>query len=220
MGSISSGRLATKAASQSEHRENPGLYSTLHSGQYISVAADHIRERRRIVVAVNPLALLASLTALVALAGGGKPGTPLACRLSAAGAHPAAGPVTVRFVLKNTGSREVAVLTWQTPLEGLLGDVFRITTADGKEIPYRGPMVKRGDPDADEYVRIPPHGEASGEVDAAAAYDLSRPGRYTVSFRGSIHDVSEPKSAPRPRSAHEPAALECPAVEIEVVPGP
>jgi len=168
---------------------------------------------------VNPLALLATLTALVALSGG-KPAPPLECRLSSAAIHPAAGSVTVRFVLKNTTSRELAVLTWQTPLEGLFGDIFRITTAGGNEIPYRGPMVKRGDPEAGEYVRIPPNGEVSGEVDAAAAYDLSRQGRYTVSFRGRIHDVSEPKSIPRPRSAHRPASVECRALAIEVVPGP
>lgn len=49
------------------------------------------------------------------------------------------------FTLENLSDETVYVLKWFTPLEGLFGDIFRITR-DSEEIPYTGPMVKRGDP--------------------------------------------------------------------------
>src|SRR6185503_5409608 len=114
----------------------------------------------------------------------------LECRLTAERSHVAGEGVPIRFALRNVSPKPVSVLSWQTPLEGILGDIFRVVSVDGGEpLPYQGPMVKRAAPDADDYVRIAPRGEVAGEVDAAAAYELARPGRYLLSFRGPILDV-------------------------------
>ena len=144
---------------------------------------------------------------------------PLVCRLAAEGKHSAGGPVMVSFVLRNRSARAVSILDWQTPLEGLLGDIFEIVPASGgKELEYRGPMVKRRAPQGDDYVRIPPKGELSGRVDAAAAYDLSRPGRYTLTFRGSILDLVEGADPPRSGRELRPVTLDCGSVPIDILP--
>jgi peptidyl-Lys metalloendopeptidase len=140
----------------------------------------------------------------------------LECRLQADSTQRAGSPVTVRFTLRNRGPSAVSVLDWLTPLEGLLGDIFTVR-GPGGDVRYRGPMVKRGDPDSEDYVRVEADAEVSEAVDLAAAYDLSRPGRYTVAFRGRILDLTTPSSVPRPRSHHRALDLACGAIEIEVV---
>jgi len=163
-------------------------------------------------------ALLALLALAVAAEGGAA--APLECRLEAGAVQPAGGPVLVRFRLRNPGRQSLSILDWQTPLEGLLADIFKIRpTTGGEPLRYTGPLVKRGDPDADEYVEIPPGGEASEEVDLSLAYDLTRPGRYSVSFRGRLLDVVSPASAPRPRDRHEALPVTCNTLEIEIVDG-
>jgi hypothetical protein len=144
----------------------------------------------------------------------------LECHLEAPPVQMAGGPVLVRFRLRNPGRQPLSVLDWHTPLEGLLADIFSIrTAAGGQPLRYTGPLVKRGDPEADEYVEIAPGGEASEEVDLAAAYDLSRPGRYTVSFKGPLRDVTSPASVPRPRDDHVGLPVTCNTLEIEIVDG-
>ena len=157
--------------------------------------------------------LSAGLAAAVVLASKTPP--PLECRLTAPASAPAGGPLLVRFTLKNRSSRPLSVLTWQTPLEGLLGDVFRVIPLGGEALPYLGPMVKRKAPEGEEYVRLAPGGEASEEVDLAAAYELT-PGRYSVSFVGRILDVASPAEAPRPPGRHRPVSVSCRPLEIEI----
>ena len=89
--------------------------------------------------------------------------------------------VPVSFTLRNDGSATITVLRRQTPLEGILGDLFEVTFA-GRRLEYRGRMVKRGPPTADEFVTLGPGSHAHATVDLAEGYDLSSPGRYRVRF--------------------------------------
>jgi hypothetical protein len=141
----------------------------------------------------------------------------LECRLVAAESYRAGNKVLVRFVLANRGELEVSVLTWYSPLEGLLGNVFRVVDAAGAVRPYQGPMVKRGDPEADEYTTVPPKGEIAEEVDLALAYDLTAPGRYTVTFAGPIADLTTPGAIPRPRERHRPSAIQPCTARFQIV---
>ncbi|HVR99286.1 MAG TPA: hypothetical protein VMW27_21880, partial [Thermoanaerobaculia bacterium] len=72
-------------------------------------------------------------------------GPRLECGLEAVPPLVAGGPVSVRFTLTNPGEAPVWVLGWNTPLEGWQGTIFAVSRG-GQEIPYQGPMVKRGDP--------------------------------------------------------------------------
>jgi hypothetical protein len=128
--------------------------------------------------------------------------SPLACHLEAV------PPSTVRFTLTNRSQAPVRVLRWNTPLEERWrGTIFRVTSG-GKEIPYQGPLTKRGDPGPEEYVEIAPGGSVSGDADLSAVYDLA-PGSYRVEVAEGLADVAVDAATPRPRDQHRPLALEC-----------
>jgi len=111
-------------------------------------------------------------------------------------------PVRIGFELRNLSDQTIYVLKWYTPLEGLFGNIFRVTR-DGEEIPYQGPMAKRGDPGPEEYVELQPRGSVSAEVDLSAGYDLSRPGSYQLEFKGQLFDVvTQKRLVPRARDKH------------------
>jgi heat shock protein HslJ len=86
------------------------------------------------------------------------------------------------FTLTNTSSDGFYVLKWFTPLEGIAGDIFRVER-DGAELAYRGKMVKRGPPIAEDYVWLEAGASVSAEVDLAEGYDFSQAGQYTIQFR-------------------------------------
>ncbi|MEA2563057.1 MAG: hypothetical protein QOH06_4561 [Acidobacteriota bacterium] len=153
---------------------------------------------------VLPL-LLAACTAPSGPGGSAASGgeAPFRFRLTVRETYSAGEPVTVGFFLENLSSEPLRVLTWYTPLEGIRGSIFRVTR-DGQEVPYQGPMVKRGDPGQGDYVLVPPGGPVSAEVDLAQSWDPSVSGTYRVDFDGRIHDVArEGESVPRPRDAHQ-----------------
>jgi hypothetical protein len=111
----------------------------------------------------------------------------------------------------------VRVLKWGTPLEGILGPVFEVKR-DGAVLAYQGRMVKRGDPEADEYVLIEPGGSVSATVDLAPAYDVAAPGEYEATFVGRLTDVvADGESVPRPRRAHKSCDLPRESVLFRVV---
>ncbi|HXU47301.1 MAG TPA: M35 family metallo-endopeptidase [Thermoanaerobaculia bacterium] len=91
----------------------------------------------------------------------------------------AAEPVTVRFTLTNRSAETQRVLKWNTPLEGLYSDLFRVVHA-GREVPYIGVLVKRGTPKPDDYVTLAPGGSTSAEIDLAKGYALAETGSYEV----------------------------------------
>lgn len=123
--------------------------------------------------------------------------------LAARESYFAGEPVVITFKLENDSDETLYVLKWYTPLEGLGGNVFKVTR-DGEEIPYNGPMVKRGDPQGSDYAELRPRSSVSAEVDLSPAYDLSKPGNYQVEFAGKIYDVTSNKSTlPRIREKHQ-----------------
>jgi len=89
--------------------------------------------------------------------------------------------VPVGFALRNEGSAAITVLRRQTPLEGILGDLFEVTF-EGRRLDYRGRMVKRGPPTADEFVTIAPGSLTQATIDLGEGYDLSSRGVYRVRF--------------------------------------
>ena len=116
--------------------------------------------------------------------------------------------VPVRFFLTNRGKEALYVLDWYTPLEGMQGDLFQVAR-DGKPVPYRSLMVKRGDPGKESYHRLEPGQSLEAQVPLAPSYDVSLPGAYTVQFvwegRGDV--CRDRDGIPRPRDAHEPPKL-------------
>lgn len=144
-------------------------------------------------------------------------GVSLECALSVPQRVRAGEPVPLQFRLTNRTAQPVFVLTWRTPLEGLRGNDFRITR-DGEELRYQGPMAKRGDPAAEDYVRLAPGESAEAEVDVSLGYALDTPGRYRIAFRGAVMDATLVQAeVPRPLAQHRAVPLQCPEVETERV---
>lgn len=142
----------------------------------------------------------------------------LDCRLEVGPQRIAGGPVEVQLTLQNPTERTLHVLAWNTPLEEVwLGSPFELRGPGGDEVEYRGPMVKRGDPEGDDYVSLPAKAEVSATADLSAVYDLSRAGTYELRWVGALHDVTG-ASVPRPRSRHQPLDLDCAAVRFELSP--
>jgi hypothetical protein len=140
----------------------------------------------------------------------------LQCSLAAPASVIAGQPVPLRFVLANRGAAAAQVLGWGTPFEGWFAAYVEVSR-DGAAVVYRGPMIKRGDPAADEYVRIAAHRSRRAEVDLAQPFDLSVPGVYRVRPRITLFDVAAAgEPIPRPRDRHVAQALDCAEFEVRV----
>ena len=140
----------------------------------------------------------------------------LACRLEAEPPLLAGGPARVRLTLVNEGSEPLAALVWNTPFEGAwLGTPFTVTR-DGVALEYGGAMVKRGDPEADDYVQLGAGESRSAEADLAAVYPLAAAGGYEVRVTGTLADLAPAGAAPRPRAEHRAVPLDCPPLRFEL----
>jgi peptidyl-Lys metalloendopeptidase len=125
-------------------------------------------------------------------------------------------PVELRFSLHNRTDRTLYVLTWYTPLEGIAGEILRLTR-DGNPVPYQGMLAKRGDPTAEEYVAIQAGTMADAVVDLGESYDLAPVGRYEVEFTSRLYDVVDrPSLVPRERDHHQPHDVSCTTAAFEI----
>lgn len=140
----------------------------------------------------------------------------LVCRLEAQPTYRAGGPVEVGFTLSNRANATVRVLRWYTPLEGVRGDIFRVSRA-GRRLRYDGPLMKRGDPGPADYVEVPPGKSVTATADLSGAYGIQEPGTYRVAFTRGLADVARSgDTVPRPRDRHRAMKLACPPIELEV----
>ncbi len=127
------------------------------------------------------------------------------------------GPIEVSFVLRNTGPAPVWVLRWGTPLEDFRGDALRIVDPNGQPLEYQGPMVKRGDPAAQDYVRLEAGASTERVVDVAAAYEFTTPGQYSLSFESGLFDTAmQEGDVPRRRDQLQQQPLSCGPFEFVV----
>lgn len=96
--------------------------------------------------------------------------------------------VPLLFTLRHQGSRPLWVLRWQTPLEGLKGDLFTVR-CDGRNLDYRGRLIKRAAPTGDDYVRLDAGDVVQARVDLAKAYTIPKRASCVVVFKGPLLDV-------------------------------
>ncbi|WP_133478047.1 M35 family metallo-endopeptidase [Cognatilysobacter segetis] len=91
--------------------------------------------------------------------------------------------------ITNTSSRNVRVPAWELPAQYLQSDLFSVTR-DGREVAYEGPMIKRGLPQAADFVILRPGQTYRTRVDLSAFYDLGSTGEYTVTFKAPLQHAS------------------------------
>lgn len=132
---------------------------------------------------------------------------------------PLCTPIELEFKVTNKSDQAVYLLTWYTPLEGVLGDIFQITY-EGQERSYLGPMVMRAAPLAEQYVMLEPGGSATAVVDVSTAYDFTRVGHYTIAFQSPqiSHAVDDPSEFADSVDELGPVQLSSRPVEVEIVP--
>ncbi|AKQ63430.1 Extracellular protease precursor [Myxococcus hansupus] len=144
--------------------------------------------------------------------------TKLTCTLSGPALVRTGEPVELVFQLSNPTAKPVRVLTWHTPLEGVLNKIFDVSR-DNTALEYRGPMAKRAPPTASSYITLEPGASAEGKVDAARYYDLRAPGTYRIAFRGPLMDVAqEGQPVPAPNGEYRATDVSCPTVQITITP--
>lgn len=90
--------------------------------------------------------------------------------------------VTLLYTLHNDSPENVQVLYRQTPLRGILGDIFEVRL-NGQSVDYTGLIVEWAAPEDSDFIEIPAGSEASAIIDLSAAYDMSRVGEYSVRYR-------------------------------------
>ncbi|HEX8439853.1 protease [Archangium sp.] len=143
--------------------------------------------------------------------------TTLDCTMSVPPSLKVGEPVQLRFQLTNPTAQPLFVLNWNTPLEGLFNNYLQVTR-NGTDIPYRGPMFKRGAPEADAYVSVPAGKSVEASVEVSLAYDFTQPGHYRLAFRNELLDVTPNQAeVPHPLERFQPMTVKCPAVETTIV---
>ena len=145
----------------------------------------------------------------------------LQCSLQAPARVSAGQPVMLVFTVTNRGATPVRVLEWNTPFEGWFAPYVEVAR-DGIAVRYHGPVMKRGDPSADEYFALAAGASRRAEVDLALPFDLSVPGHYLVTPHLTLFDqfADGEKTTARPRAAHGSRALTGGPVRVEIVPAP
>jgi hypothetical protein len=89
--------------------------------------------------------------------------------------------VNLKFALTNLSDRPLYLLKWYTPLEGIGGEIFKITR-DGQAVPYEGILAYRSFPTSEAYILLDPGDTISAVVDLGASFDFSQPGTYQIGF--------------------------------------
>jgi len=144
----------------------------------------------------------------------------LSCKISAAKEIKAGKTLPLQFELTNNGGKDIYVLKWHTPFEGIRNYIFRVTL-NGKRISYRGRKTKRGNPGSKSYMLIKAKESKTASFNLAKYYKMPKPGLYTISYsRETLFDHTySVEDLPRKLDAfHQPINIKCNELKVRVTP--
>jgi len=95
----------------------------------------------------------------------------------------------VEVRVTNVGDRTLRIPKWQLPIQSDRADLFRITR-DGRDVAYRGAIVKRGAPTAEDFAILRPGRSIRSVVALGESYDFSKVGRYRVDYQAPLQFAS------------------------------
>jgi peptidyl-Lys metalloendopeptidase len=101
--------------------------------------------------------------------------------------------IEIEFVMANTSKEPVQVLRWQTPIDGIEHDLFRVMR-NGSPVTYTGILAKRPEPIAEDYIVIKPGEKISVAFDPSVAYDMTVRGEYTIQYHAVLDRVRRTKA--------------------------
>ena len=90
-------------------------------------------------------------------------------------------PVALEFTIRNTSNSPVRILTWRTPIAGILNNFLRVTRGS-QNISYIGPIAKRGAPTEGDYVILQPGASRTEVIDLSQYYAIYEAGPYAVAY--------------------------------------
>jgi peptidyl-Lys metalloendopeptidase len=96
--------------------------------------------------------------------------------------------VFVHFTLRNETDQDLYVLSWQTPIRGVLENIFEVRR-NGQPVDYIGRLYKWATPKAEDYIRIPAGKSVSARFELSGAYDISRTGEYSIQYRVPVREA-------------------------------
>lgn len=156
----------------------------------------------------RPLAVALALLAAAPLTmAATPPATALTCRFQAAA--DGAGRVTVDFTLRNAGPHDLHLLRWGSPFEGAWFGPFMTVRSSKGELRYQGAQRKRGDPAAQDYLRVRAGQSVAATVTLNDAFTLPASGDLTLQAAWRWHDMMRDGTPPRPRELHQGLEQDC-----------
>ena len=93
-------------------------------------------------------------------------------------------PINIICKIYNSSLESQSFCKYHTPFEGVQNRIFTLIK-DGKNIPYKGKLIKRLVPIKKDYVDLQSKGTISCTVDISSSYDLSKKGEYFINYKGS-----------------------------------
>ncbi len=113
------------------------------------------------------------------------------------------GKVLVTLSVDNAGAAPVHVPVALYKDKELFGRVFTLTTEEGAEVPYIGPMVKRGPWTAADFVKVGPGKKLSNSIDITRSYDFKAGThayvlRYAGKLLTELRNLDAASAAPAP----------------------
>ena len=137
------------------------------------------------------------------------------CQLALPGEVEMTDPLPLKMTLSNPGKQTLHVLNWHTPFEGFFSRYLKVTGPQG-EIAYGGALVKRGQPQRDEYLSIAPRTSVTSSANLRDVYKFDVPGTYRVEYIGQLADVSA-EAIPRKLEQHTAQRLTCATLTVRVI---
>lgn len=125
------------------------------------------------------LKLLAFSTASVLFAGNALAGLEVQIGSTQRGLREASGEVTV--MITNNSSEATRIERWNTPVGGLLDDLF-VVTMNGEEVGYTGVHAKWGNPGKGDWIEFDAGQTMTAVVKLSDHYDMFKTGNYSVRF--------------------------------------
>lgn len=113
-------------------------------------------------------------------------GNSIAISLSAEPSYKVKEAVFVTVRVTNNTHNDIKFLKWGTPFESMpTRDMFSVKKEDNQILPYQGRMVKRGKPEANDYISIQAGQTLKQGMDISRAYGINASGTYHVQYKES-----------------------------------
>lgn len=102
--------------------------------------------------------------------------------------------IELLFSVRNSTEKKTKFCHYMTPFETISGNIFEIKNAAGDVADYEGIMRKRKEPTAENDIPVAAGQTVSALFTLQGSYDLSKPGTYTIRFKGNEYMNNLPDS--------------------------